>query len=68
VLVGCDESTHDFTGVRGDRLDAKKKTYGYRQRDEQARQTFLARVPDPRAPHLVYVDESGMMELSETSP
>lgn len=62
MLAWCDESTHDLTGVRGHRLDAKKKTYGHRQRDEQKRQAFLARVPDPRAQHLVYVDESGMDE------
>ncbi|MEA5449734.1 IS630 family transposase [Leptolyngbya sp. CCNP1308] len=40
----------------------RKKTYGYRQRDEQTRQAFVARVPEPIARHLVYVDESGMDE------
>ena len=39
-----------------------KKTYGYLQRDETKRATFLAQLGDPKAPHLVYVDESGMDE------
>lgn len=39
-----------------------KKTYGYCQRDEAKRATFLAQLNNPKAPHLVYVDESGMDE------
>lgn len=42
-----------------------KKTYGYRQRDEAKRVEFLAQLPDPKAPHLVYVDESGMDERDD---
>ncbi len=40
----------------------EKKTYGYRERDEAKRADFLARLGDPKAGHLVYVDESGMDE------
>lgn len=44
-------------------MDAKKKTHGYRQRDEEKRQAFIPqRGDDPQAPHLIYVDESGMDE------
>jgi transposase len=38
------------------------KNYGYSQRDEAKRAEFLAQLEDPKAPHLVYVDESGMDE------
>ena len=39
-----------------------KKTYGYSQRDETKRAAFLTQLKNPKAPHLVYVDESGMDE------
>lgn len=42
-----------------------KKTYGYRQRDEAKRAAFLAHLGDLKAPHLVYVDESGMDERDD---
>ena len=56
------QSTHHLTGLEADQLDAKKKTYGYRQRDEEKRQAFITQLADPQAPHLIYVDESGMDE------
>ncbi|MFH7029856.1 MAG: IS630 family transposase [Heteroscytonema crispum UTEX LB 1556] len=40
----------------------RKKTYGYYQRDEAKRATFIAQLENLKAPHLVYVDESGMDE------
>ncbi|MEP0929898.1 MULTISPECIES: IS630 family transposase [Cyanophyceae] len=40
----------------------KKKTYGYSQRDEHKRETFIAQVSDPQAPCWIYVDESGIDE------
>ena len=46
-------------------MDAKKKTYGYRERDEAKRAAFLAQLVDPKASHLVYVDESGMDERDD---
>ncbi|WP_221643529.1 MULTISPECIES: IS630 family transposase [unclassified Nostoc] len=41
---------------------SRKKTYGYSQRDEAKRVAFLAQLENPKASHLVYVDESGMDE------
>ena len=38
----------------------KKKTYGYRERDEDKRKKFLAKIRDKRPEQLVYIDESGM--------
>ena len=40
----------------------KKKLGRYRERDEAKRTEFLAQLGDPKASHLVYVDESGMDE------
>ena len=48
-----------------DWIHAKKKTYGYRQRDEAKRADFQRQVSDPRAPHWVYVDEAGMDERDD---
>ena len=51
-----------FLGHYG-RLDIPgKKKYGYCQRDEAKRADFLAQLENLFAPHLVYVDESGMDE------
>ena len=41
-------------------LYKKKKTYGYRERDEDKRKKFLAKIRDKRPEQLVYIDESGM--------
>ncbi|NEO74711.1 IS630 family transposase [Moorena sp. SIO3H5] len=38
----------------------EKKTYGYRERDEDKRKKFLAKIRDKRPEQLVYIDESGM--------
>ena len=38
----------------------RKKTYGYRERDEDKRKKFLAKIRDKRPEQLVYIDESGM--------
>ncbi|WP_197530148.1 IS630 family transposase [Gloeobacter violaceus] len=43
----------------------RKKTYGYRERDEAKRSAFLELLPDPKAAHLVYVDQSGMDERDD---
>jgi hypothetical protein len=39
---------------------SRKKTYGYSQRDEQARAVFRTLLAGVAAEQLVYVDESGM--------
>lgn len=51
-----------FRGHCGKLSILVKKTYGYCQRDEAKRADFLAQLQDPKAPHLIYVDESGMDE------
>jgi hypothetical protein len=38
----------------------KKKTYGYRERDEAKRQAFLAELSTLPPDKIVYLDESGM--------
>ena len=42
--------------------NSRKKTYGYCQRNEAKRAAFLEQLENPKASHLVYVDESGMDE------
>jgi hypothetical protein len=39
---------------------SKKKTYGYRERDEAKRQAFLAELSTLPPDKIVYLDESGM--------
>ncbi len=43
----------------------RKKNYGYRQRNEAHRERFRPLLGDPKAPHLTYVDESGMDERDD---
>jgi transposase len=43
----------------------QKKTHRYKQRDEARRNAFCTKVGDMIAPHLVYVDESGMDERDD---
>jgi transposase len=38
----------------------KKKTYGYRERDEDKRREFRAKISQKKPEELVYIDESGM--------
>ena len=45
----------------------EKKDLWYQERDEAKRAEFLKHLPDPKAPHLVYVDESGMDERENVS-
>lgn len=55
----------DFADPAKVGLDAKKKTYGYQERDEVKRSEFRQHLGDPKAPHLVYVDEAGMDERDD---
>ena len=64
-MGGGHQCPNHFTGTGKSGLDAKKKTYGYRERDETKRAAFLAQLGNPRAAHLVYVDESGMDERDD---
>ena len=38
----------------------RKKTYGYRERDEAKRQAFLEQLSAKSLQNIVYIDESGM--------
>ena len=38
----------------------EKKTYGYRERDEEKRQQFLQYLKKQKPDNLVYIDESGL--------
>lgn len=69
------EMAHLWQGESSDRTLARalpklgwtrKKTYGYRERDEAKRLEFLKRMGDPQAAHLVSVDESGMDERDDS--
>ncbi len=41
-------------------LNRRKKTYGYRERDEEKRKEFLLKISQKPAEKRVYVDESGI--------
>ncbi|MEM9153220.1 MAG: IS630 family transposase [Cyanobacteria bacterium P01_F01_bin.3] len=43
----------------------RKKTYGYRERDEQQRQAFLKTLQNYTASQLVYVDEAGVDDTED---
>jgi hypothetical protein len=44
---------------------SKKKTYGYRERDEAKRQAFVAELSTIPSEQIVYLDESGMDNLHQ---
>ena len=46
-------------------MDAKKKTYGYRERDEAQRVEFLEQLEEKAPDKLVYLDEAGIDNRSE---
>jgi transposase len=46
-------------------VDAKKKTYGYRERDATKRAAFLAELATIPSAQRVYIDESGMDERDD---
>jgi len=52
--------SHYLTGSEENWLYSKKKTYGYRERDEVKRQTFVAHLSALPPSKIVYIDESGM--------
>ena len=57
------KSKNDLESIEKNRIYSKKKTYGYRERDEQAREEFIQkRGEDPKASHLIYLDQSGLDE------
>jgi hypothetical protein len=38
----------------------RKKTYGYRERDEETRQEFIVKISQKKLEERVYIDESGI--------
>ena len=46
-------------------MDAKKKTYGYRERDDEQRLEFLARLQEKEPTQIVYLDEAGIDNRSD---
>lgn len=52
--------THNFTSIEENWVHAKKKTYGYRERDEVKRQAFIAQLTTQADETIVYVDQAGM--------
>jgi transposase len=62
---GGDQLTHYLTGVEENWLYSKKKTYGYRQRDEAKRQAFVAQLSTLPPSKIVYLDESRMDNRDE---
>ncbi len=57
--------SHHLTGIEENWLYAKKKTYGYRSRDEAKRQAFIAQLSTLPPEKIVYLDESGMDNRDE---
>jgi hypothetical protein len=52
--------THNLTSVEENWVHAKKKTYGYLERDESKRQTLIEELANQVNEMIVYVDEAGM--------
>jgi transposase len=52
--------THDFPCLEQNWVYAKKKTYGYQERDEAKREAFLEQLGSLKASDIVYADEAGM--------
>ena len=64
-MGGADQRSHYLTGLEENWLYAKKKTYGYRERDEAKRQAFVAQLSTLPPSKIVYLDESGMDNRDE---
>lgn len=59
-MGGSDQRSQHLTSVAENRLHAKKKTYGYQERDEAKRQAFVEQLASVAPTRVVYVDEAGM--------
>lgn len=64
-MGGGHQRSHHFTSIAENWLHAKKKTYGYRERDEVKRQAFLEQLAKVDPAQVVYVDEAGMDNRDE---
>ena len=52
--------SHNITCFEEDWIYPKKKTYGYRERDEEKRQEFVKKLATVEPSLIVYADEAGM--------
>lgn len=59
-MGGRHQRSYNFTSVEENWVHAKKKTYGYLERDESKRQTFIEQLAQWADQTIVYVDEAGM--------
>lgn len=57
--------THDLACVTHYWVYAKKKTYGYKERDETKRAAFLEQLATIEVQNIVYADEAGMDNRDE---
>lgn len=64
-MGGRDQHSEHRPRPTKNRVDAKKKTYGYRERDEAKRAAFLAQLAAIPPSQRVYIDESGMDERDD---
>lgn len=64
-MVRQGQSVNHRPWAKTDWLYAQKKTYGYRERDEEKRQQFLATLATIAPEDRVYIDESGMDERDD---
>lgn len=58
--MGGYQRSHHLASLKENRVHAKKKTYGYRERDEGKRQAFLEQLATKARESIVYADEAGM--------
>lgn len=64
-MAGGYQCPNYLTGVGENWLHSKKKTYGYRERDEAKRAEFIAQLAALPLEKIVYLDESGMDERDD---
>ncbi len=60
--------THNFTSAEENWVHAKKKTYGYLERDESKRQTFIEQLAKWADETIVYVDEDKLVSKQTPLP
>lgn len=66
-LWGDNVSQQDISDALRDIGVSRKKTYGYRERDQDLRQAFAERLQTKLASQIVYVDEAGIDNREEYS-
>jgi len=52
-------------GTQTDSPHAKKKTYGYRERDEDQRKAFVKQLQQYLPEEIVYIDEAGVDDTED---